>query len=126
MFTLIAYLLFCSSSEKIDGAETEIPMASIEEVHVGSEDWASSQWATSVAPFATQEESPAIDTETLTETYGTTPHFRSLTRSPASLLIFYRGKSIRIRTAEAASAAAIAAYLREHIQHRTGQEENSM
>ena len=123
MFTLIAYLFFfSSSSEKIDGAETEIPMASIEEVHVGSEDWASSQWATSVAPFATQEETPAIDTET----YGRTPHFRGLTRSPASLLIFYRGKSIRIRTAEAASAAAIAAYLREHIQHRTGQEEHSM
>ena len=120
MLTLTAYLLFCSS--KIDGAETEIPVASIEEVHVGSEDWASSQWATSVAPFATKEETPAIDTET----YGTTPHFRSLTRSPASLLICYRETSIRIRTAEAASAAAIAAYLREHIQHRTGQEEHSM
>ena len=122
MFTLIAYLFFCSSSEKIDGAETEIPVASIEEVHVGSEDWAGSQWATSVAPFATQEETPAIDTET----YGTTPHFRSLTRSPASLLIFYRGKSIRIRTAEAASATAIATYLRNHIQQRTGKEENSI
>ena len=84
----------CSSSEKMHGAGTEIPLDSIEYVQMGGEDIVSEHSALE-APYKT------------------------LSNSPASIYISAGRQSVRIRMPDSDSAAAIAQYLKQHM-HRRG------
>ena len=86
-------LRLCSSSEKMHGAGTEIPLDSIEYVQIGGEDIVSEHSALE-APYKT------------------------LSNSPASIYISAGRQSVRIRMPDSDSAAAIAQYLKQHIYRR--------